>query len=273
MRETKIAIETVKSEQGRAKIHSWLLPPDPSTNLNSAREQRHASSGSWFLEESSFCHWRTTRNSVLWLYGKPGCGKTILSSTVITHLKQVIPQAQPILYFFFDFADSSKQDFDKMLRTLISQLDSQYAGASQHLDSLFDSCKQGREQPSCDQLCKIFLDMLSQVKESWLILDALDECVTRRDGMLSWLADISKSSQVNIHLLATSRPEHDIHVAMRQIAPNDAIIDIKSSSIVDDIHCFVHETVRNDKGLQRWRKHPDVQTQIETMLMKKVDGM
>lgn len=266
-------VKVIKHEQGRVKIDSWLLPPDPSTNLNKATEQRHASSGSWLLKSTAFAEWKAKKNSFLWLHGKPGCGKTVLSSTVISYLKRSIQPSQPVIYFFFDFADTSKQSFEKMIRSLISQLDYQSDKASQHLDSMFSSCKQGREQPNCDSLCTGLLEMLNRVGETWLVLDALDECAAKRDVMLSWLADILKVNQANIHVLVTSRPEHDIHVSITELIPKEAIIDIQGSSVTDDIRGFVHETVRKDKGLQRWQRQPDVQTQIETTLMEKTDGM
>jgi Cdc6-like AAA superfamily ATPase len=111
----------LESEQRRDKVERWLLPPDPSTNHNKALEQRYKGLGLWFLESDIFAKWNTRRSSFLWLYGNPGCGKTILSSAIIKNLDDIV-SFQPLLYFYFDFSDTSKQTLDSVVRSLISQL-------------------------------------------------------------------------------------------------------------------------------------------------------
>ena len=167
-----------------------------------------------------FAKWKKRQNSFLWLYGIPGCGKTILSSTIIEDLEKTL-QRQSLLYFYFDFSDTDKQTLESMVRSLISQLYSKCRGASKELDSLFSSCEDGRRQPSCESLCKAFLHMIEQVKEVWIVLDALDECRTRKgpptEGLLSWMRDLLSSEQRNVHLLVTSRPEQDIKSGIMRI--------------------------------------------------------
>jgi hypothetical protein len=119
--------------------------------------------------------------------------------------------------------------------------------------------------------------MIEQVKEVWLVLDALDECHTRRgpltEGLLSWIKEVLDSEQRNVHLLVTSRPEQDIKFGIRKFAHNDDIMPIQSSLIINDIRAYVHARVREENGLKRWQSQPEVQNEIETQLMKKVDGM
>ena len=119
--------------------------------------------------------------------------------------------------------------------------------------------------------------MIEQVKEVWIVLDALDECRTRRGpptkGLLSWIRDLLKSEQRNVHLLVTSRPEQDIESGVREFAHNDDIVPIQSDLITDDIRAYVRTRVREDEGLKRWRSRPDVQKEIETRLMEKANGM
>ncbi|PZC88567.1 vegetative incompatibility protein HET-E-1, partial [Pyrenophora tritici-repentis] len=75
-------------EEKLSKIRSWLSAPDPSTNYHKAHKQRQAETGVWLLEGEQFTTWKESAASRLWLYGIPGCGKTILSSTIIEHLLQ-----------------------------------------------------------------------------------------------------------------------------------------------------------------------------------------
>jgi hypothetical protein len=119
--------------------------------------------------------------------------------------------------------------------------------------------------------------MIEQAKEVWIILDALDECCTRigslTEGLLSWMKDLLKSKQRNVHLLVTSRPEQDIKSEVSELAHNDDIVSLQSDLIADDIQAYIHTRVRRGNGLKRWRSNPEVQDEIETRLMKQADGM
>lgn len=77
--------------------------PNPSSNLNSAQSKRQQDIGLWFLESLIFLNWKSVDHSLLWLHGKAGSGKTILSSTVICSLLDEDGNDKMIAYFFFDF--------------------------------------------------------------------------------------------------------------------------------------------------------------------------
>ncbi|KAI0435273.1 hypothetical protein F5Y09DRAFT_349521 [Xylaria sp. FL1042] len=155
-------------------ISKWLSPPNPSTNYNNALKSRHPGSGKWFLNHAAYSRWKSHAGSFLWLHGIPGCGKTVLSSTIVEGLT-----SRDSLYFYFDFNDTSKQKFDMTLRSLISQLYDKNQDARACLDSLYSSCSNGSQQPSLTLLSDAFRSMAKKAGEIWLVLDALDECITR----------------------------------------------------------------------------------------------
>ena len=118
--------------------------------------------------------------------------------------------------------------------------------------------------------------MIEQVKEVWIILDALDECSTKggpSKGLLSWMRELLNSEKRNVHLLATSRREQDIEYRVKEFAHKDDMIQIQSSVVTDDIRVYIRTRLRQDEGFWRWRNLPDVQQEIETRLMEKADGM
>jgi hypothetical protein len=275
VQDARNAIKDLGFEQRREKIERWLSPPDPSTNYNRALAKRHEGSGLWFLQSDVFAKWKTKRNSFLWLHGIPGCGKTILSSTIIKNLNST-PSSGPHLYFYFDFNDTSKQTLKSMIQSLVIQLSCKYEDSWKQLDSLFSSCEDGRRQPTREQLWKVFLLMTEHIKEVWIVLDALDECHTREgppaDGLLLWMKELLNSKQRNVHLLVTSRPKQDITSGVSGFAHNDDIVPIQSDLITADIRAYVHTRVRED-SFKRWRSRPDIQDEIETGLMEKANGM
>ncbi|KAF2186074.1 purine and uridine phosphorylase [Zopfia rhizophila CBS 207.26] len=276
VQDARNAVKDLGFEQRREKIDCWLSPADPSTNYNKALQQRQEGTGLWFLQSNAFAKWKTQRNSFLWLYGIPGCGKTILSSTIVEDLKRTLPR-QPLLYFYFDFNDTGKQILESMVRSLISQLYCKGEDTWKQLDSLFSSCEAGRRQPSCESFCKVFLYMIGYSKEVWIVLDALDECRTRRGpptkGLLSWMRDLLSSEGRNVHLLVTSRPEQDIESELGKWPYDNDIVPIEGDSVTDDIRAYVHTRVRNSEGLKRWQSRPNVQQEIETKLMEKANDM
>jgi hypothetical protein len=264
-------VKNLGFEYTQEKIQSWLSPPEHSANYNKARQQRHPDSGLWFLGSDDFAKWKTRRNSFLWLNGIPGCGKTILSSTIIEHL-DTMPSSHPLLYFYFDFKDTSKQELDSMIRSLINQLYYKCVDTQKHLDLLFSSCNNRLCKPTCESLCEVLLQMIEQAKEVWIVLDALDECYTRKGpptkGLLLWIKNLLQLEQTNVHLLVTSRPE--IKSEVSEWAYDDDIVPIQSDLIAGDIRAYIQTRIR---GVKEWESHPEVQHEIETRLMEKAHGM
>jgi hypothetical protein len=273
--ETRTQVEDLRANSHFEKIRNWLAPPDPSTNLIKARDQHHEGTGQWLLESEVYTKWKKERNSFLWLYGIPGCGKTILSSSVVTDLEQNAISAQTLLYFYFDFNDVDKQSLNKAVRSLIVQLYFKREDARKETDALYLSYDNGRRQPDQKALRSLLQNMLQHQHDSdtWIVLDALDECHARNKGSASDLLSYVKSIRdytTNIHLLVTSRPEQDIQSAIEGWARDSEIIPLRSTRVEGDINSYIKARTRQ---LHRWRKRRDIQNDIETVLSSKADGM
>lgn len=254
------------------KSIQWLDGPDPSTNYNRALKVRTPNTGSWFIESSVYGDWIIRRGTLLWLHGIPGCGKTILSSTVLEHvLNQYRTKPDSaVLSFFFDFNDPEKQRHEKMIRSLICQL-SMYCSDSV-LQDLYSSCSNGLRQPTGKVLLITLHQMMTLMGDTYIILDALDEC-TERDELLTDLEEIVSWKDTNFHLLTTSRKETDIEEALTPLSHIRDRISIQSAPVNADIRTYIHDRLRVDRKLKRWQKHPRVQLEIEDTLLRKADGM
>jgi hypothetical protein len=86
-----------------------------------APPSRHT--GNWFLNSKTYQEWKfEDKYNFLWLSGKPGCEKVVLSSTVISDLiNSESITAQSVAYSYFDFHDDSKRTLENMLWSLVSQ--------------------------------------------------------------------------------------------------------------------------------------------------------
>ena len=146
--------ETAREIDQRARVAQWLASSDPFTNHHKALQQRHRGTGRWFLESSDFKQWKANPKSFLWLHGIPGCGKTVLSSTIIEHLEQDMT-CQLLTYFYFDFNDKDKQSLDSLLRSLIVQVYQSQPDSRQPLEQLWASHGEG-SRGHLRAICKVF---------------------------------------------------------------------------------------------------------------------
>ncbi|KNG91324.1 putative multiple ankyrin repeats single kh domain protein [Aspergillus nomiae NRRL 13137] len=242
-------VDELKSESHADEIRKWLLPPDPSTNLNDVLNKKHIGTGSWFLESEPFQKWKGSDYNSLWLHGIPGVGKTVLSASIIAALSQEPDQSEniPLLYFLFDFSDNKKQSLSGLVRSFVTQ----------------------RED---EALCATFQQMLDTVKATRIIIDALDECTTRTD-LLQWIEALIHSEGTVPQLLVTSRKEVDIESSFERLLPNNSIYPIIQGPVDDDILAYVHERLLTDRGFERWQTDASVQNEIESELMKRAGGM
>ncbi|KIK56689.1 hypothetical protein GYMLUDRAFT_781406 [Collybiopsis luxurians FD-317 M1] len=59
-------------------IRKWLNAPDSSINFNNAFDKKTLGTGKWILEHQTFLNWKKNGQR-LWIQGKVGSGKTVLS--------------------------------------------------------------------------------------------------------------------------------------------------------------------------------------------------
>jgi hypothetical protein len=261
-------------EERLGKICSWLSAPDPSTNYHKAHKQRQAETGLWLLESARFADWKERAASRLWLYGIPGCGKTILSSTVIEHLLQHCHDDVRMVtaYFYFDFNDTQKQDPELMLRSLLCQFLQRSVVIPKGVDALFLSCENGKRQPSLHALLKVTRQAMQEFTQVYVVLDALDEC-TQRSELMDILETVAGWQLDNLQLLMTSRKERDIERSLESYVEEENAVCLQRDVVDQDIQRYVQQRLHNDKSLAKWNRDAAVRQEIEAALMGGARGM
>ncbi|CAN9314004.1 unnamed protein product [Alternaria alternata] len=261
-------------EEKLSKIRSWLSAPDPSTNYYKAHKQRQAETGFWLLESAKFAEWKERAASRLWLYGIPGCGKTILSSTIIEHLLQHCydDTSMATAYFYFDFNDTQKQDPELMLRSLLCQLVQRSVVIPKGVDALFSSCENGQRKPSLHALLRVTKEAAQEFAHVYVVLDALDECAQRSE-LIDMLETVAGWQLDNLHLLMTSRKERDIERSLEEYIREEDAVCLQRDVVDQDIQRYVQQRLRVDKGLAKWNKDASVRQEIEAALMGGARGM
>lgn len=256
-------------------IHEWLSPPNPSTNHEGARDLCQPYTGLWFTKGKSFSKWKSLGCSFLWLHGIPGCGKTILSSTIIQDLIdqfQDDPKAA-VVYFYFDFNDQEKQKPESLLSSLLVQLASQCRRhVPEALKDLYTSSKdisgEKKLPPTYDRMRGTLVSLVSEFDQVYICLDALDEC-TNRDRLLKLLNYILEKSLAPLHILATSRKERDLEVSLTKMAIE--CIDLQNAGVDADIQQYIEDQL--NKGWRLTEPPRKVKENIKTTLIENAKGM
>jgi hypothetical protein len=140
------------------------------------------------------------------------------------------------------------------------------------LEALYSSSDKGNRQPSLDALMNVLQQMLQEFPQSYLILDALDECADRPE-LLSILEQMARWQLKELRVLVTSRQLGDIKSSLEDIVNGEYIICLQSQVVDKDIHSYVRQRLSNDKGLKKWQKDDEIRREIETTLMEGSRGM
>jgi NACHT domain len=252
------------------KIIQWLQYTDPSTNHNAACERREPLTGNWLLQSDDFTKWKREPKQLLWLHGIPGCGKTILSSTVVEYIKAICKKGSQCQYIFyyFDFSDSKKQEVAGLLRSLLAQLASRDLKTLKEIERLYNQNSCGKQQPDKKSLLSILLSVLRSPLRTYLIIDALDEC-SQRGEMLKVLSDIYRQCSEEVNVLVTSRKERDIELVLDRLASSS--IGIQQTVVDADIRIHLKTCLVEDVKLKRWPSA--VKEEMEDALVRGAHGM
>jgi hypothetical protein len=113
--------------------------------------------------------------------------------------------------------------------------------------------------------------MVGEFKETFVILDALDECEDKQE--LSKSLEEMKGWNRRLHILITSRTGTDIDRLFAPTVNGRETFCIDSAQIKDDIRTYIRSRLKKNRNLERWKTLPQVQLEIETTLSAKANGM
>ncbi|KAL6904536.1 ankyrin repeat-containing domain protein [Trichoderma evansii] len=201
------------------KLLYWLCDIDPSSMYNAARDKHEAGTCGWPVQDSyKFKAWEEGKSSLLWLHGKAGSGKSVLSSSVIKHLqdRHASNPSTILAYFYFSFSDPKKQNVDGMLASLIKQIGSRQRN-KQLLQRLGEYMIK-EQRPDIKTLEEALMVSLSGFRDVYVVIDGLDECPVlndRRERLLESLDYILANAPGGLHVFLTSRKELDIDAKIR----------------------------------------------------------
>ncbi|KAK6065262.1 hypothetical protein SCUP515_11318 [Seiridium cupressi] len=125
----------------RLSILRWIDPPEYKAELEDAKRDRMDGTAEWILDHRKFLEWRrcspeedrdigNAATGILWICGKPGSGKTILSGSIIEDFRRqkafLASESQittlTVCYYFFKQTTARKCTYVDGYRALVAQI-------------------------------------------------------------------------------------------------------------------------------------------------------
>ncbi|QYT04241.1 Ankyrin repeat protein [Trichoderma simmonsii] len=274
------AVEEANAKQDHRDFYRWLCDVDPSDMYNAARNRHEAGTSEWFTEGEAFESWMNNPRSLLWLHGKAGSGKSVLSSSIIKFLQSKHKDDATIAtaYYYFSFSDVKKQERDAMLASLIKQI----CCCRPNMPDSIARLKKHRDQdmrPPTEELQEELIATLRGFSKVHIIIDALDECPElggRREDLMKTLRYILNAAPDNLHVICTSRKETDIYAELETHLSEPTRIEFDLSSylykeaIKRDIGQYIDSTLA-DVNYKSWSDA--IKKKVKEILIERSDGM
>ncbi|KAI0532399.1 ankyrin repeat protein [Xylaria digitata] len=216
-------------------------------------------SSKWLLSHADFQSWTSLRGrQVVWIYGPPGSGKSVLMRSVVSYLlKKSESEAKgPIigkpLYFFFDDSDLRRKTSDAFIRSILDQIlsDSQTAFMIKYLDGFLIDLDHRQKTIGNDlneedlwKCLSIILERESGVMFQ-LVVDAVDESLRHTSGSATTIIDqlerliyLDMGNRVRIMISNRTKPSHEFRGA------DIAAIDVDNVLTQNNVYSFVRAQI------------------------------
>ncbi|KAH6642109.1 vegetative incompatibility protein HET-E-1 [Boeremia exigua] len=237
-------------------------PRDDKKRIEETKGGLLADSYHWVLDNATYQEWQhDERNQLLWVKGDPGKGKTMLLCGIIDRLHSSLPKTALLAYFFCQATDSRINSATAVLRGLLYMLVSQQPSLVSHVRKKHDHTGKAlfEDANAWVALTEIFTDVLRdpQLRATYLIIDALDECVTDRPKLLHFVAKQSSASQ-RVKWIMSSRNWPEIEEQLEQAGHKVRLsLELNAESVSAAVGAFIQHKVSQ---LAKQKKY-DRQTQ------------
>jgi hypothetical protein len=216
----------------------------------------------WVLDNTAFRQWQRDPHSLLlWVKGDPGKGKTMLLCGIIDELQSSLPKSALLAYFFCQATDSRINNATAVLRGLLYMIVKQQPSLISHIRKKHDDAGKAlfEDANAWVALTGIFADIIQdpQLRATFLIIDALDECVTDLRKLLHFIAkQSSASSRVKWIMSSRNWPEieEQLELAWHKVRLS---LELNAESVSAAVGVFIQHQVSQ---LAKQKKY-DKQTQ------------
>lgn len=227
----------------------------------------------WVLEHPNFKQWRSDPQSrMLWIKGDPGKGKTMLLCGITDELEK--SNISNLSFFFCQGTDSHINNATAVLRGLLYLLYKQQPSLVAHLRKKYDQAGSNLfgDANAWIAVADAFTSMITDpdLEETYLVVDALDECIADLPKLLDLIIHSSSLSN-RVKWLLSSRNELHIEKKLVSISAQARL----SLELKDNADQVAHAVdVYIDKKLPCIHSLGDVtlRSRVRDVLRQKADG-
>jgi len=229
--------------------------------------QRVPNTCRWFLENQIFRNWYEDRSSaLLWVTADPGCGKSVLSRSLVDN-ELGSTDTSTTAYFFFKEDSPETRSVLSAISALLHQLGSQ---SRTLLSTIVAHYQQKGSQifRSFSWLWNLLLKTISELETGRVVcvLDALDECEdTERALLIDALDSLRQAGNGQLKFLVTSRPYSSIEERFDQSTIRLAG-ENESENLKDEIDMVIEDKVADIA--KRKRLNQKTQDRLQERLIK-----
>jgi archaellum biogenesis ATPase FlaH len=239
--------EIHKLERCVQDIHS-TDPRDDKKRIEDTKGGLLKDSYRWVLDNIHFQQWHNDPQSqLLWIKGDPGKGKTMLLCGIIDELQKSTAKTGLVSYFFCQATDSRINTATAVLRGLLFLLVSQQPSLVSYVRKKYDRAGKTifEDANAWVALAEIFTEVLRDpsLNATYLIIDALDECVTDLPKLLDFVAKHSSISS-RVKWIVSSRNRPDIEEQLERAGHKVRLsLELNAESVSTAVRTFIEQKV------------------------------
>ncbi|KAK8140205.1 hypothetical protein PG984_000271 [Apiospora sp. TS-2023a] len=291
-KEMKQAQEREIKESSVRRLEDWLAAPLFAESLEASQEHRMENTAQWIFQKEEFrkwasmdvdvkvtAKWRKMPPWVLWAHGNPGCGKTVMASSVYDELveeKKLQPPGPMVCYFFFKHTDPRSSTIEAAYRSALAQILHRHREDSEILEKFLfvqsdSESLSGQSRATAKQLDDLMCIIAHTLGHIEFVIDGIDEAndpinVIERLKVLVTTAPVKLIcfSRSNVNRLQYLVPTQQRIIFSRDLTTPDirifleeeisAMIEENVLPISSNIQSLVESLLRGADGMFLWAK-------------------
>ncbi|KAG4441335.1 hypothetical protein IFR05_003198 [Cadophora sp. M221] len=238
--------ERVYRHDLQIRCSEWLRPSNVREVHARQLNERLAGTCQWILENLEFSAWSdfsasvAGENRLLLICGNPGCGKSVLASSLVEHVES---QTKNVLFFPFSNVDATRETIKDVIQSFIWQ------------------ALVATDEKECWETIHRLMSKGPAIENSGTHL----RC-TELDGLLrDRIPDLLRTNE-NLRVVILGRPQILQHQAA---LPSSYLLQITPKMVKEDIKSYVSESVNKSSLLRGHRS----KALMEKTLRKQSEGM
>ncbi len=260
----------------RQAFLDWLAPTVYHLEQTQYARMRYPGTGEWFLNSGLYQRWihahsdpggQTPASHTLFCPGRPGAGKTILTSAVVEDLTCRFPSGPDpnvgVAYIYCDFRLQEEQLASDLLLSLLRQLLRPGPLLPSKTEEIYRRKHEPRERPSASEISAALEEVVATYVHVFVVVDALDECLPEhRTGLLEGIFRLQ--AKYPVCLLATS----NLNPGIAAVFTDAALLEIRADD--QDVRTYLGGHM--SQLLPFLKDQPALEDEVKDSITRAADG-